>query len=235
MINGSARFHDRAQAGRALAQVLVQALAKAGLNDAVVLALPRGGVPVGFEIAQALGAPLDIVMVRKIGAPGHKEYGIGALVDGAAPHVVIDHEVARAVGASDNYIKTTIATELAEIERRRNAYRTGPPVSLANRTVIVVDDGIATGNTVRAALEALAAAGPRKLILAVPVAPRSSLAMLRPLCDEIICLIAPEPFYSVGAHYAVFDQTSDQEVISLLERARRNLEENSPAGAEGWP
>lgn len=213
-------FANRAEAGHALGK----AVARMHLQDPVVLALPRGGVPIGYEVAKALHAPLDIVMVRKIGAPGHKEYGIGALVDGTAPNVVIDEAAARMVGASQAYIDCEVATELEEIERRRAAYRIGPPVALTGRTAIVVDDGIATGNTVQAALQALAKARPARIILAVPVAPPDILAGLRGMCDELVCLAVPEPFYSVGAHYCDFGQTSDDEVVKLLAKARQNAE-----------
>lgn len=209
-------FTNRREAGEALAQ----AVTALHLVNPVVLALPRGGVPIGFEVAKALGAPLDILLVRKIGAPGHEEYGIGALVDGASPQVVIDEAIARMVGADQAYIDRQVARQLEEIERRRAAYRTGPPVPLAGRTVIVVDDGIATGGTVRAALKALAKAGPRRVVLAVPIAPRDVLPELRKLCDEVICLLSPEPFRAVGAHYEDFTQTEDDEVIRLLAEAR---------------
>ncbi len=228
MTGAAQRFANRAQAGRALAQ----ALEPMKLRDPVVLALPRGGVPVGFEIARALGAPLGIIMVRKIGAPGHKEYGIGALVDGSSPQIVIDQAAARMAGASEAYIEREIASELAEIERRRAAYRTGPAVPVQGRTVIVVDDGIATGNTVKAALQALARANPARIVLAVPVLPRDTLASLRGMCDDLVCLIAPEPFYAVGAHYADFSQTSDAEVIELLASARHNAESRMSQGSD---
>lgn len=210
-------FADRREAGRALAH----AVAALALDDPVVLALPRGGVPVAFEVARALAAPLDVLLVRKIGAPGHEEYGIGALVDGAAPQVVIDEGAARAVGASQAYIDREIARQLAEIERRRTLYHTGSPIALGGRTAIVVDDGIATGGTVRAALQALAKAGPAHIVLAVPIAPADTLIGLRALCDRIVCLVSPTPFYAVGAHYRDFTQTQDAEVIRLLAEARR--------------
>lgn len=209
-------FPDRRAAGAQLAR----ALAPLGLADPVVLALPRGGVPVAYEVAKMLHAPLDILLVRKIGAPGHEEYGIGALVDGAAPQVVIDEALARMVGADQAYIDRQVARELAEIERRRAAYRTGPPLALAGRNVIVVDDGIATGGTVRAALNALGKAGLARIVLAVPLAPRDTLRDLRPLCDEIVCLSSPDPFYAVGAHYGDFSQTEDAEVVRLLAEAK---------------
>lgn len=215
-MTGQGRFVDRREAGRMLGHKLAQL----ALDNPVVLALPRGGVPVGFEVAKALGCPLDILLVRKIGAPGHAEYGIGAVVDGANPQIVIDEATAQMVGADKAYIDRTVARELAELERRRSAYRSGSPEPLAGRTVIVVDDGIATGNTVKAALQGLARAGAAMVVLAVPVAPASTLQELHKLCVRVVCLIAPEPFYAVGAHYRDFDQTSDAEVIRLLALAR---------------
>jgi putative phosphoribosyl transferase len=212
----SGRFSNRPEAGRLLAPA-VKAL---GLDNPVVLALPRGGVPVAFEVAKELGAPLDILLVRKIGAPGHEEYGIGALVDGASPQLVIDEGAARMVGASKDYIDRQVARQLEEIERRRAAYRTGAPVALKGRNLVLIDDGIATGGTVRAALKALALSGAARIVLAVPVAPADTIAELSSLCDDVICLSSPDPFYAVGAHYADFTQTEDAEVIDLLGKAR---------------
>lgn len=211
------RFLNRHEAGR----LLGEALAKLKLDNPVVLALPRGGVPVGYEVAKQLGAPLDILLVRKIGAPGHEEYGIGALVDGASPQVVIDEKAARMVGADKAYIDRIVTRELAELERRRAAYCTHPPEQLAGRVVVLVDDGIATGRTVRAALKGLALVGAQRVVLAVPVAPPDTLQELRALCDKVVCLAAPEPFYAVGAHYRDFDQTTDEEVIHLLGERRQ--------------
>jgi putative phosphoribosyl transferase len=211
-------FANRREAGRLLAE----AVARQAPADPVVLALPRGGVPVAYEVAKKLSAPLDLLLVRKIGAPGHEEYGIGALVDGAHPQIVIDEARARAVGADPDYIQHEVARQLAELERRRKAYARAVPVPLAGRTAIVVDDGIATGGTVRAALQALRKSAVGRIILAVPVAPADALRNLSALCDAVVCLAAPEPFYAVGAHYADFTQTSDAEVIDLL------------AAAAGW-
>lgn len=222
-------FADRRDAGRAL----VEAVKVLDLPDPVVLALPRGGVPVGFEVAKALAAPLDVLLVRKIGAPGHAEYGIGAVVDGAAPQVVIDKAAARAVGANQAYIDFETVRQLAEIERRRAAYRAGSPVSLSGRTAIVVDDGVATGGTARAALKALAKAGPARIVLAVPVAPAGVLAELRRLCDRCLCLYSPDPFYAVGMHYRDFTQTGDEEVIRLLAEAKHWEQPGLRAAADG--
>lgn len=209
-------FVDRREAGQSLAR----ALKTLDLDSPLVLALPRGGVPVGFEVAKALGAPLDVLLVRKIGAPGHEEFGIGAVVDGGAHQVVIDDEMARMAGASRDYIDMQIARQLAEIERRRAVYRTGPSVSPKGRNVIVVDDGIATGSTVRAALQGLARTQAASVVLAVPVAPADTLAQLRPLCDRVVCLLTPSPFHAVGMHYRDFSQTEDAEVVRLLAEAR---------------
>ena len=209
-------FPNRREAGRQLGD----AVARLPLADPVVRALPRGGVPVGYEVARRLGAPLDILLVRKIGAPGHEEYGIGAVVEGTKPEVVIDQAIAKMVGADQAYIDRAVAREVAEIERRRAAYRLAAPLPLAGRDVVRVDDGIATGGTVRAALKGLASAGAARVILAVPVAPADTLADLRPRCDEIVCLMVPEPFWAVGAQYRDFAQTSDAEVTELLAASR---------------
>jgi putative phosphoribosyl transferase len=212
-------FTDRQEAGR----VLALALAPLDLPNPVILALPRGGVPVALEVAKQLRAPMDVLLVRKIGAPGHEELGIGALVDGASPQIVIDRGAALAVGASTEYIQRQVARELTEIERRRGLYRTGPPTELRNRSVIVVDDGIATGGTVRAALQALAKSGAAQVILAVPVAPRNVLPSLSALCDRVVCLETPSPFYAVGAHYVDFRQTTDEEVVEAMAAAREPM------------
>ncbi|WP_349643787.1 phosphoribosyltransferase family protein [Bradyrhizobium sp. LMTR 3] len=217
VIDADTVFADRRDAGRRLASALMKFRDK----DAVVLALPRGGVPVAFEIAQALHAPLDVALVRKIGAPGHEELGLGAVVDGAHPQVVLNEDIVREIQPGAAYLEAEIARQLAEIERRRRLYREGdPPPEIAGRTTIVVDDGIATGGSVKAVLRALARAKPGRLVLAVPVAPRDSLDELSAEADEIICLKSPDPFFAVGMHYRDFGQTSDQEVTELLHRSK---------------
>jgi putative phosphoribosyl transferase len=207
-------FADRRAAGRALSPRLQHLR----VERPVVLALPRGGVPVGYEIAQSLGAPLDIVLVRKIGVPEQPELALGAVTDGAAPQVLIDEELAAAFAVDPAYIAAETGVLLAEIERRRRVYRGGrPPVPIAGRTVIVVDDGIATGSTARAALRALRAAGAGRIVLAVPVAPHDTLEALRAEADEVVCLATPSPFFAVGAHYDEFAQLADADVEVLLE------------------
>jgi putative phosphoribosyl transferase len=218
-------FDDRRDAGRMLAQ----ALADYRNSDPVVLALPRGGVPVGFEVATALDAPLDVLIVRKIGAPGHPELGIGAIIDGDPPYLVLNDEIIRHVRPQAAYIEEEKHRQLAEIERRRRRYVGDRPATpVEGRTAIVVDDGIATGGTVRAALRGIAGRNPARLVLAVPVAPADSLADLARDCEDVVCLSTPEPFYAVGAHYRDFTQTEDDEVIQLLAEARRRLQEITP-------
>lgn len=226
-MNGG-EFADRRAAGRELAREV----AALGLHDPVVLALPRGGVPVGFEVARTLGVPLEVLLVRKIGAPGHGEFGIGAVVDGAPHQTVINEDTARMVGATPEYIERQVTRELAEIERRRGLYHCGPPPAARGRPVILVDDGIATGGTARAALQSLAHAGAALIVLAVPVAPEDTLAALAPLCDRVVCLVRPAGFRAVGAHYRDFRQTSDEEVIGLLAEARRLAGRGGPAPAD---
>ena len=211
-------FRDRRDAGRRLAA----ALAPYRESRPIVLALPRGGVPVGFEVAKALAAPLDVLLVRKIGAPGHEELGLGAVVDGHDPQLVLNEDLVRAVAPPAGYIKAEERRQLAEIERRRQHYvGDRSPIAVEGRTVIVVDDGIATGATVKAALRGLARNRPARLVLAVPVAPADSLEELSAECDELVCLAIPDPFYAVGPHYRNFRQTEDAEVVRLLDEARQ--------------
>jgi putative phosphoribosyl transferase len=210
-------FADRRDAGRKLAA----RLAPYEAVDPIVLALPRGGVPVADEVAKALHAPLDVLLVRKIGAPGHAELGVGAVVDGRDPQVVLNPEFADIVASAREFIDQEIREELEEIERRREAYLGGrPPVDVRGRVVLVIDDGIATGGTMRAALMAMRRAGARRVILAVPVAPPSVLPTFRGEADEIIALETPEPFIAVGLWYADFAQTTDREVVQILASAR---------------
>jgi putative phosphoribosyl transferase len=206
-------FTNRIDAGRRLAR----ALARYDQEPVVVLALPRGGVPVAAEVAAALNAPLDLVLVRKIGYPPQPELAMGAVVDGADPIIVRNEDVIRVTGVSEAEFDAVCKQELAEIERRRARYlgaRT--PVELSGRTAIVIDDGLATGATMRAALRALRKREPRKIVLAVPVAPSDTLEGMRGDADEIVCLEAYEFFGAIGAYYADFSQVSDEEMISIL-------------------
>lgn len=223
------RFADRRTAGRTLAA----ALRRFRGDDPLVLALPRGGVPVAFEVAQALGAELDIILVRKIGAPGHSEYGIGALVEGPVPQLVLNEQIVQMVRPPPGYIDGERQRQILEIERRRELYRHGrPPIPVSERTVIVVDDGIATGGSMKAVLQALRQAGAAHTVLAVPVAPADTLAELSALADETVCLATPEPFHAVGLHYRDFEQTTDEEVVELLEASRLGRR-NASGGAKG--
>jgi putative phosphoribosyl transferase len=213
------QFADRAAAGR----LLGEKLAALDLERPVVLALPRGGVPVALEVALALDAPLDLLLVRKIGVPWQPELAVAAVVDGDSPQIVVEERVKREAGITQEYIESEARKQLAEIERRRAVYLQGrAPVSVKDCTAIVVDDGIATGTTVRAALRALRQRAPAHLVLAVPVAPRETIEMLRPEVDRIVCLAQPEPFYAIGLHYADFHQLSDDEVVAALTEAVRN-------------
>jgi putative phosphoribosyl transferase len=206
-------FADRRAAGRALAHLLTSR----ELAAPVVLALPRGGVLVAAEIARALGAPLDIVLVRKIGVPWQRELAVAAVVDGSRPEVVVNQDVAASAGIDQDYIDALVNRELKEIERRRKVYLQGRTrVPLEGRTVILVDDGIATGASIRAALRALRRRQPRALILAVPIAPWETIEQLKGMVDEVVCLRTPEPFVAIGLHYVDFHQMSDTEVIEIL-------------------
>jgi putative phosphoribosyl transferase len=216
------KFTDRGEAGRRLADKLVH------LKDwqPVVLGLPRGGVAVGFEIARVLDAPLSIVLVRKIGVPWQPELALGAVTDGASHATFIDRDLATSLGVPDSYIKEETARQLQEIERRRKSYCKGrPALEVAGHTAIVVDDGIATGATMRVALQAVRRRGPARLVLAVPVAPPDTLAALREEVDEVVCLEAPSGFGAIGFYYRDFHQMSDREVTDLLARAPHPVEQ----------
>lgn len=209
------RFHDRIDAGRRLAA----ALAGYAAREPVVLALPRGGVPVGAEVAAALKAPLDLVLVRKIGLPDQPELAMGAVVDGAAPIVVRNADILALGRVDETTFAAVCQRELAEIERRRARYiGTRPRAPISGRVVIVVDDGIATGATVKAALQAIRARKPKELVLAIPVAPPQVLDELRGEVDTIVCLLAPEPFEAIGYFYDDFRQITDGEVEADLAR-----------------
>lgn len=209
-------FRDRSDAGRRLAA----ALASYQDQRPVILALPRGGVPVASEVAAALNAPLDLIIARKIGVPFQPELAMGAVVDGGTPIIVRNDDVIRLAHIDEAEFKAVCDSELAEIERRRQLYlgsRERPDV--AGRTAIVVDDGVATGATTRAALRATRLRNPKKLVLAVPVAPTESLAELRQEADEVVCLEEYEPFGAIGLYYSDFRQVSDQEVVNTMRQS----------------
>ncbi|MBI1220585.1 MAG: phosphoribosyltransferase [Rhodobacteraceae bacterium] len=209
-------FIDRADAGRQLAD----RLAALGLPSPVVLALPRGGVPVAAEIAARLGAPLDLILVRKIGAPGHAEYAAGAVVDGDPPETVWNDDALRMLRLTPADFTAAVQAEVARNAQRRALYQGGrAPLPLAGRTAIVVDDGIATGATMKAALRGLAHRGPARVVLAVPVAPPDVVEDLRALADDVVCLRIPADFGAVGEYYRSFPQVSDAEVQAILARA----------------
>jgi putative phosphoribosyl transferase len=212
----SGRFRDRYEAGRLLAEELGS---YAGRGDVLVVALPRGGVPVGYEVARALRAPLDVMQVRKLGVPGHEELAMGAIASGGVR--IVSENVVEALNISDRVIATVAAAEARELERRERLYREGrlfPDVR--GRTLILVDDGLATGSSMRAAAAALRSLGAARIVAAVPVAPKESCDALRELVDEVVCARVPERFMAVGEWYEDFSQTSDEEVGELLRRGR---------------
>ncbi|HJV75670.1 MAG TPA: phosphoribosyltransferase [Noviherbaspirillum sp.] len=216
MLSDHRPFLDRRDAGRQLAAALTDLKP----DKPVVLALPRGGVPVGYEVALALDAPLDVLIVRKIGAPGHPELGLGAVVDGQHPQRVLNDAVMQQVRPSPEYIEAEERRQLVEIERRRQLYcGDRPPIPIEGRTVIVVDDGIATGGTMKTALVALSQAGVKHLTFAVPVAPMEVVEELQRDIPDGICLLAPEYFRAVSLYYTDFAQTTDEEVVALLDSA----------------
>lgn len=208
-------FKDRIEAGRRLAK----ALGRYKDDKPIVMALPRGGVPVAAEVAAVLKAPLDLILVRKIGVPFQTELAMGAVVDGPAPITIRNDDVIASCGVRDKEFEEVRRREIAEIERRRQRYLAGRPhPDVKGRTVIVVDDGIATGATTRAALQAMRESKAGKIVLAVPVAPDDTLEKLRGECDDIVCLESHTFFGAIGAYYADFSQVSDDEVIALLDR-----------------
>lgn len=207
------RFKDRIDAGQQLAGELIKYQNE---KDALVLALPRGGVPVAHEIALALHLPMTVFIVRKLGVPGHEELAMGALAEGNI--CIMNNKLVEQLEISEEQIHVVVEKEKEELKRRIQRYRHNqalPPI--LQKTVILVDDGIATGSTVKAAVLAIRTFWPKEIILAVPVASYDSLSELSNLVDKVVCLMSPEPFYSVGQWYEVFSQTSDEEVIALLE------------------
>lgn len=209
-------FRDRTDAGRVLANHL---MAYAGRGDVIVLALPRGGVPVAYEVARALAAPLDVFLVRKLGLPGHEELAMGAIASGGIR--LLNAEVTEAYNVTDAELEAVTTTEQRELERREQAYRDGRPLpALAGRTVILVDDGLATGATMHVAVLALRKESPARIIVAVPVAAAETCDEFSSIVDDIVCAETPAPFYAVGLWYEDFAQTTDEEVHALLRAAR---------------
>ena len=211
------RFRDRTDAGRYLGELLSD---YSGRDDVVVLALPRGGVPVGLEIARALKVPLDVFVVRKLGVPGHEELAFGAIASGGAR--ILNRDVIRQLGLTSELIDAASKREQSELARRERLYRGDQPDrTLADRTVILVDDGLATGASMRAAIVAVRAQSPARIVVAVPTAALETCAALSAEVDELICPLRPESFYAVSLWYDRFEQVSDDEVRTLLERAMR--------------
>jgi predicted phosphoribosyltransferase len=208
-------YHDRTEAGRYLAEKLAD---YAGRPDVLVLALPRGGVPVGYEVARALGAPLDVFLVRKLGVPGHEELALGAIATGGVR--MLNADVVRGLRFPPEVIDQVAARERAELERREREYRGDrPPPDVREKTVILIDDGLATGASMRAAVAALRQGQPARVVVAVPIAAPSTCEEFQDEVDEVVCARTPEPFYAVGLWYEDFAQTTDEEVRDLLRRA----------------
>lgn len=223
-IFGFPPFENRRDAGRRLAG----RLSRFEGEQPVVFALPRGGVPVGYEIARALGAPLDVFISRKLGAPGQPEFGIGAVAAGGVR--ILNQDVVRRLGIPDDYVEQITAQELAEVRRRLRYFRgERPEPEVVGRTAILVDDGLATGVTARAAVQALRLRKPGRLVLAAPVCAAQTAALFKRAVDELVCLESPSDLGAIGFWYKNFEQTSDEEVVELLERARREQ------SAEGSP
>lgn len=218
-------FADRREAGRRLGE----AVAGLDLVDPMVLALPRGGVPVGYEVAARLGVRLEVLVVRKLGAPGHPELAMGAIVGGARPQTVFNDSVMAALRPTPGYVEAEIAAQRTELERRRRAY-TGdrPDPDVEGRTVVLVDDGLATGASARAALLGLRQAGAARLVLAVPVGPPDVVADLETVANAVLCLSVPSAFQAVGQFYLDFGQTGDDEVMALLELTPSRKEKGQP-------
>lgn len=212
-------FRDRTDAGQKLAARLAK---YAHRSDVLVLALPRGGVPVAYEVAEQLGAPLEVFLVRKLGVPGYEELAMGAIASGGVR--VVNDDVVRQLAIPGEVIDAVAAEERRELERRERAYRNDrPPPDVKGRTVILIDDGLATGSTMRAAAAALHKLGPARIVVAVPVSAPETCDEIREEVDEVVCAVTPEPFRGVGLWYKDFSQTTDEEVRELLERARQSV------------
>lgn len=212
-------FADRAEAGRLLAEKLAK---YAGRNDVIVLGLPRGGVPVAYEVARSLGAPLDVFVVRKLGVPGFEELAFGAIASGGVR--VLNEDVARSLPASNEIIEAVTSREIAEVERREQLYRGGRAApDVRGRVAILIDDGLATGATMRAAARALRKRGVARIVVAVPVGPRDTCLEFEAEADEVVCALTPVYFQAVGQYYLDFSQTNDEEVRELLARAAKEL------------
>jgi predicted phosphoribosyltransferase len=225
-------FANRKDAGRQLAALLMHLKSE----QPVVLALPRGGVPVAFEIATALGAPLDFVLVRKIGVPWQPELAVAAVVNGDRPQIVENEDVMRMLTIPEDFIQEEAKRQLQEIDRRRALYlKDRARADVKGCTAIVVDDGIATGATARAALRAVRRTGPKRLVLAVAVAPRTTVETLRAECDEVVCVATPDDFGAISVFYADFQQVSDDEVVDLLQRAHEISTTERSRADDGHP
>jgi putative phosphoribosyl transferase len=215
------RFSNRTEAGKKLAIALSK---YADRSDVLVLGLPRGGIPVALEVAKALNAPLDICLVRKLGVPGHKELAMGAIAAGGVR--VLNYDVISWLGIASKTIDEVAARELKELQRRNRTYRGDRPIAnVRNRTIILVDDGLATGSTMRAAVALLREQQPKLIVVAVPVAPSETCKALSAEVDEIVCVMTPEPFYAIGLWYENFAQTTDEEVCELLKDWRSALKD----------
>lgn len=220
-------FKDRVHVGRSLSEALMK---YADRDDVIVLGLPRGGVPVAYEVALNLKVPLDVLVVRKLGVPGYAELAMGAVASGGAR--VMNEDVVQAMGVTRTVIEQVVATQLEELHRREFAYHGGRKTpEVRGRTIILVDDGIATGATIRAAVQALRQREPARIVIAVPVSSTDACAMLEPMVDEFVALIIPEDFRAVGEWYEAFHQTTDTEVTDLLAQAagtQQNLSAPNP-------
>ena len=222
-------FTSRSEAGRLLAEPLIERLTELEAHDPVVYALPRGGVPVAIEVARRLHAPLDLILVRKIGAPGYPEVAMGAVVDGASPQAIVNEDVFAATGGDSMGLARARRRELAEIARRRTLYLNDrPQISPRGRVAVVVDDGLATGATAKAALAALKGQGAALTVLAVPVAPAELLGEMRQYADVIVVLHAPQELWAIGPFYTDFHQLSDNETVALLQEAWAEADATPP-------